>query len=117
MSSSEEDSSSSEDEETSSSSEESSDTSSGDSSSLDDDLLNFKQAFLRRPRPLTGGWKSVSEKVLTRIYNLTEHRSGKFWIGKTSGGLAGCRSRWGKYKSDGMNRMATVYRSESEDLL
>ena len=112
MSSSEEDSSSSEEDSSSSEGTSSSDYT---SSSLDEEETNFHKAFLRRSKPLTGGWKNISYKVTKRIKGLTKHRKGKFWIGKTSGGRDGCKTRWGKYKSDGMNRMAMVYQSESED--
>ena len=65
---------------------------------------------------VTGGHIQAQPEVIATIRRLTRNAKGKFWIGKTSGGEQGCRERWSqKYKPDGMNRMAIVYESSSQD--
>ena len=78
-------------------------------------MTDFDQAFVRKP-PVTGGYIQAQSEVIATIRRLIRNARGKFWIGKTSGGEQGCRERWSqKYKPDGMNRMAIVYESSSED--
>ena len=78
-------------------------------------MANFDQAFIRGTA-VTGGHIQAQPEVIATIRRLTRNVRGKFWIGKTSGGEEGCRERWNnKYKQDGMNRIAIVYESSSQD--
>ena len=78
-------------------------------------MTDFDRAF-RSGQEVTGGHKEAQPDVVAAIRRLTKHKIDAFWIGKTSGGEQGCRERWSKkYKSDGMNKMAIVYESSSED--
>ena len=78
-------------------------------------MTDFDQAFIRG-KAVTGGHLQAQPDVIATIRSLTRNAKGKFWIGKTSGGEQGCRERWSqKYKPDGMNRMAIVYESSSQD--
>lgn len=79
-------------------------------------MADFDDAFDYHHEPVTGGYIQVQPDVIDDIKELTQFRKGKFWIGKTSGGEDGCRERWSqKYKPDGMNKMAIVYESSSQD--
>ena len=78
-------------------------------------MTNFDTAFIRG-QEVTGGHIQAQPDVIVKIRRLTRNKKGKFWIGKTSGGEQGCRERWNqKYNPDGMNRMAIVYESSSQD--
>lgn len=78
-------------------------------------MADFDDAFHDSHKPVTGGYIEAQPDVIKDIDKLTEYRKGKFWIGKTSGGEQGCRNRWNqKYRDDGMNSMAIVYQSSSQ---
>ena len=78
-------------------------------------MTNFDTAFIRG-KAVTGGYIQAQQEVIATVRRLTRNARGKFWIGKTSGGEQGCRDRWNqKYMPDGMNRMAIVYESSSQD--
>jgi hypothetical protein len=76
-------------------------------------MVNFATAF--RQKDYNGGnyaKGSVSDaltKSKKKISALISTHD-EFWIGITSGGVAGCRARWNdKYKDDGMDCMAIIY--------
>ena len=78
-------------------------------------MPHFDIAFIRG-QEVTGGYIQAQLEVTATIRRLTRNKTWKFWIGKTSGGEQGCRELWShKYNLDGMNRMAIVYESSSQD--
>ena len=76
---------------------------------------SFNEAFRSDIEALTGGRHAVFESVKRRVSQLTRTRT-TMWIGIASNGVVdGCRARWNaKYKAEGMQHMAAVYRTNSE---
>ena len=91
------------------------DYSSSDEYDSEEDTVDFYDAFLRM-KPCTGHYHEAKPDVVDFVEWLTEEAIDCFWIGKTSRGERGCRSRWyDKYEEEGMNRMAIVYKTSNQD--
>ena len=74
-------------------------------------MCDFEASFQSEIQPLTGVWDAQFSAVRTKFESLTLNaRSKMIYIGISSSGKDGCKSRWNaKYKALGLNRMAQLY--------
>ena len=77
----------------------------------------FEDAYKFQVSPITGGWSNKFQAVRTKLRNHTRNGT-EIWVGITSGGIEGCKSRWNhtyKHKEGRLNRMMSLYETASEE--
>ena len=77
----------------------------------------FDDAFRDLHKPFVGGYQQAATQVKQSVSALVRPED-IFYVGITSGGVDGCRSRWNqKYKLMGFDQMAMVYESSSPNFV
>ena len=76
-------------------------------------LIIFDRAYVQPRHIITGRWKEALPTAIKFV--MSQVQASPFWIGATSNGHDGCRSRWNvTYKWRWMNHMAPVYKTDSD---
>jgi hypothetical protein len=78
-------------------------------------MTSFDEAYDYKFTPITGGNLEVLESLHRTIGNLSKNCT-NFYVGITSNGMEGCRSRWNsKYKDLNYTGMKPIYKTDSDN--